>query len=38
MDKGGKKSGLAGYYFHYRTWEKFLGGGLWQPEPDKLKK
>jgi uncharacterized protein (TIGR02453 family) len=33
MDKGGKKSGLAGYYFHLEPGGKsFLGGGLWQPE------
>ena len=38
MDKGGKKSGLAGYYFHVEPGKSFLGGGLWQPEPDKLKK
>jgi uncharacterized protein (TIGR02453 family) len=38
MDKGGKKSGLAGYYFHLEPGKSFLGGGLWQPEPDKLKK
>src|SRR6476620_9301501 len=38
MDRGGKKSGLAGYYFHLEPGRSFLGGGLWQPEPDKLKK
>ena len=26
MDKGGKKSGLAGYYFHYRTGRKVFWG------------
>jgi len=38
MDKEGKKSGKAGYYFHLEPGKSFLGGGLWQPDPDKLKK
>jgi len=38
MDRGGKKSGLAGYYFHLEPGKSFLGGGIWQPDPDKLKK
>src|SRR6266498_2570556 len=38
MDKGGKKSGLAGYYFHLEPGKSFLGGGLWMPQPDRLKK
>jgi uncharacterized protein (TIGR02453 family) len=38
MDKGGKKSGLAGYYFHLEPGKSFLGGGLWMPQPDGLKK
>jgi len=38
MDKGGKKSGLAGYYFHLEPGKSFLGGGLWMPQPDSLKK
>ena len=38
MDKGGKKSGLAGYYFHLEPGKSFIGGGLWMPEPDALKK
>src|SRR5258708_27876830 len=38
MDKGGKKHGLAGYYFHLEPGKSFLGGGLWMPETDKLKK
>lgn len=33
---GGKKSTLPGYYFSISTKEIFAGGGLWQPEPDKL--
>jgi uncharacterized protein (TIGR02453 family) len=38
MDKGGKKSGLAGYYFHLEPGKSFIGGGLWIPQPDALKK
>jgi uncharacterized protein (TIGR02453 family) len=38
MDKGGKKSGLAGYYFHLEPGKSFLGGGLWLPQPETLKK
>jgi uncharacterized protein (TIGR02453 family) len=37
MDKGGKKSGLAGYYFQIEPGNSFIGGGLWQPEPEKMK-
>ena len=38
MDKGGKKSGFAGYYFHLEPGKSFLGGGLWMPQADALKK
>src|ERR1043166_7418276 len=38
MDKGGKKSGFAGYYFHLEPGKSFLGGGLWMPSDDALKK
>jgi uncharacterized protein (TIGR02453 family) len=38
MDKGGKKSGLAGYYFHLQPGKSFLGGGIWMPQADALKK
>lgn len=38
MDKGGKKSGLAGYYFHCEPGKSFIGGGLWQPEAPVIKK
>src|SRR6476660_1610082 len=34
MDKGGKKSGLAGYYFHLEHGRSFVGGGIWMPSPD----
>lgn len=33
---GGKKSTLPGYYVSISPKEIFVGGGLWQPEPDKL--
>lgn len=36
--QGGKKSPLAGYYFHMEPGGAFVGGGIWQPEPDKLAK
>lgn len=38
MDKGGKKSGLAGYYFHCEPGGSFIGGGLWMPEPAVVKR
>ncbi|HYF32252.1 MAG TPA: DUF2461 domain-containing protein [Chitinophagaceae bacterium] len=38
MDKGGKKSGLAGYYFHCEPGKSFLGGGLWMPESPVVKR
>ncbi len=38
MDKGGKKSGYAGYYFQLEPGNSFIGGGLWQPPPENLKK
>ena len=36
--RGGKKSIYAGYYFHLAPGNSFIGGGLWMPEPDNLKK
>lgn len=36
--KGGKKSPLAGYYFHCEPGQCFVGGGLWMPEADVVKK
>lgn len=36
--QGGKKSPLAGYYFHCSPGEAFVGGGLWMPMPADLKK
>ena len=38
MDKGGKKSGFAGYYFHCEPGKSFIGGGLWMPSTDNLKR
>jgi uncharacterized protein (TIGR02453 family) len=37
MSPGGKKSPSAGYYFHVQPGGSFIAGGMWQPEPDKLK-
>ena len=37
MDKGGKKSGFAGYYFHLEPGKSFMGGGIWMPEPAAVK-
>lgn len=36
--KGGKKSGNAGYYFHLDPEESFIGGGVYHPEAEILKK
>lgn len=36
--RGGKKSIYAGYYFHLAPGNSFIGGGLWQPQPENLKK
>jgi uncharacterized protein (TIGR02453 family) len=38
INRGGKKSIYAGYYFHCEPGENFVGGGLWMPMPDALKK
>lgn len=38
MDRGGKKSIFAGYYFQAEPGKSFLGGGLWMPMPAELKK
>jgi len=38
FSKGGKKSILAGYYFHCEPGQAFIGGGLWMPESDVVKK
>ena len=38
INRGGKKSIYAGYYFHLEPGESFVGGGLWMPEAENLKK
>ena len=39
LNKGGKKSIYAGYYFHLEPGNKsFAGGGLWMPMAPELKK
>lgn len=35
---GGKKSGNAGYYIHVEPGNSFVGGGIWMPEAEQLKK
>jgi uncharacterized protein (TIGR02453 family) len=38
VKQGGRKSGLAGYYFHLEPdGRSFVGGGLWMPEAATLK-
>ena len=39
FDRGGKKSGFAGYYLHIEPGNKsMVGGGIWMPEAAALKK
>ena len=38
IKRGGKKSPYAGYYFHCSPGTSFVGGGLWMPEAEQLKK
>ena len=38
INRGGKKSIFAGYYFHCEPGNSFVGGGLWMPLPEDLKK
>jgi uncharacterized protein (TIGR02453 family) len=38
INRGGKKSIFAGYYFHLEPGESFAGGGIWMPMPPELKK
>lgn len=35
---GGKNSPFAAYYFHLEPGNSFIGGGLWMPEAEQLKK
>jgi uncharacterized protein (TIGR02453 family) len=39
FDRGGKKSGFAGYYLHIEPADKSMaGGGIWMPEAAALKR
>jgi len=38
IKRGGKKSVYAGYYIHVEPGASFIGGGLWFPEAESLKK
>lgn len=38
INSGGKKSITAGYYFHLEPGECFVGGGIYMPMPEELKK
>lgn len=38
INAGGKKGNKAGYYLHLEPGNSFVGGGIWQPMPDDLKK
>jgi uncharacterized protein (TIGR02453 family) len=39
FEKGGRISPWAGYYLHIEPGNKsFIAGGVWQPEPDRMKK
>lgn len=38
INKGGKKSVLAGYYFHLEPGNSFAGGGIWMPMPAETQK
>jgi uncharacterized protein (TIGR02453 family) len=38
LARGGRKSTLAGYYFHLEPGASFVGGGMWMPSPQDLGK
>jgi uncharacterized protein (TIGR02453 family) len=38
INKGGRKSMLAGYYIHIQPGQSFVAGGVWMPEAADLKK
>lgn len=38
INKGGKKSAFAGYYFHLEPGNSFVGGGIWMPMPAETQK
>lgn len=38
INRGGKKSVFAGYYFHLEPGNSFIGGGIWMPMPAETQK
>lgn len=38
INEGGRKSGNAGYFLVMNSGECYIGGGAFQPEPERLKK
>jgi uncharacterized protein (TIGR02453 family) len=38
INRGGRKSIYAGYYFHCEPGQSFVGGGIWMPMPEETKK
>jgi len=38
MAPGGRRSGLAGYYFHIQPGESLVAGGVWHPSAENLTK
>lgn len=38
INRGGRKSIFAGYYFHCEPGQSFVGGGIWMPMPPEVKK
>lgn len=38
INRGGKKSIYAGYYFHLEPGNSFVGGGIWMPMPGETQK
>lgn len=38
INRGGKKSVFAGYYFHLEPGNSFVGGGIWMPMPAEIQK
>jgi uncharacterized protein (TIGR02453 family) len=38
INRGGRKSIFAGYYFHCEPGQSFVGGGIWMPMPPETKK
>jgi len=38
INRGGRKSVFAGYYFHCEPGQSFVGGGIWMPMAPEMKK